>query len=256
MKLDRINQVENYIRIKKIVTITELSQHFNVSINTIRRDLKILKAEKKIDTVYGGAKTLDLSSSESDLLQTYAERNVKNSVQKNIVARYAANFVNENDIIFIDTGTSTVPLIRYLSSLQHITVVTNSVYVLYSCIEFPHITTIGLPGILKHKTASLVGEQCEKMLKLYNINKAFMACTGFTLEGANNSSLEEYTIKKTVLDKSSKKYLLIDHSKFDTSSLLTFAAPEDFDTIITDQSPSEKYTSYFTSHKIELIIAK
>ncbi len=257
MKLDRLNQIELYISEKKVVTIKELCQLFNVSLNTIRRDLKLLKAEGKIETVYGGAKLHNDAESSSEVLKAYSERNVKNSYEKKLVAQAASKLIHDNDTIFIDTGTSTVPLIRHLTPFHHLTVVTNSIYVLYSCLDFPQITTIGLPGILKHKTASLVGDQCERMIDLYHINKAFMACSAFSiLNGACNSSPEELSIKKKIMEKSQERYLLLDDSKIDTSSLLTFAMPGDFDQVITDKQPSDKYIQYFKEHAIRLIVAE
>lgn len=257
MKINRIQQVEKYLSDHGTATIPELSSTFNVSINTVRRDLKILKDASKIDLIYGGAKIRTAAENASDPLVSYAERNVFHSYEKDNVAKAAASLVSENDVIFIDTGTSTVPLMHYLSSFKHLTVITNSVYILYSCIECPSITAIGLPGILKNKTASLVGSETERALDSYNsIDKAFMACSSFSIEnGACNSSPEEQSIKRLIMKKSRQRCLLLDDSKLGQNSLLTYAGPDEFEYIITDQHPQSLYLDYFEQHRIHLVIA-
>ena len=253
-KNERIYLMEQYISSRDFVSIPELVEHFHVSVNTVRRDLNLLQEAGKIDKVYGGAKRAENSDSFSELLRAYSERNVTNTAEKYRIAGRAAQYICEGDVIFIDTGTSTVPLLQHIGDLHHLTIITNSVYVLYSAIELSSFTVIGLPGILKHKTASLVGEQCLEMIDTYNIDKAFMACSALSLQsGVSNSSMEEYSIKKRVLERSLTHYLLADSSKFDKSSLLTFAELTDFDYIITDKEPSSEYADYFSGNRIQLI---
>lgn len=259
MKTERVLQIEQYIVNHEIVSTQELMDHFHISVNTLRRDLSELERKGTIQKIYGGAKKSDVNADPEKpnlFLKNYSERDTINSLTKSLIAQKAAAMVMDNDIIFIDTGTSTVPLLKYLTNYHHLTIITNSVYVLYNALNIPNFTVVGLPGVLKAETASLVGDQCMKMIDQYNISKAFMACTTFSLEnGVCNSSMEEYSIKRKVIAKSSVNYLLVDSSKFDRSSLLTFAVPEDFQYIITDQMPDKKYTDYFSRHHIELILA-
>jgi len=254
MKTERIYQIQEYISRRGVVTIKELMEQFRVSLNTIRRDLNELERLGKIEKIYGGAKCTEATLSASNALISYTEREVRNSLEKDAIARQAAAMIQEDDTIFIDTGTSTVPLLRHLRSFEHLTIVTNSVYVLYSALELPQFTVIGLPGIEKRKTASLVGDQCVQMLERYRFSKAFMACTTFSLsDGASNSSVEEFDIKRMVMSRSAEKYLLVDASKFGKASLLTFAGPDEFDYVITDTLPDPEYIRFFEEHNIRLI---
>lgn len=256
MKEQRIRQMEHYIGSREMATIPELSRHFGVSINTIRRDLDLLQEEGKIEKIYGGARRCAAETPSPDPLMAFTERRSKNAHLKLAIAEKAAEYIQEEDTIFIDTGTSTVPLLQHLGRLSHITIVTNSIFVLHAALEYPNFTVIGLPGIIKNKTASLVGDPCLEMLDHYNIQKAFMACTAFSLEnGATNSSLEELTIKQKVMEKSGFRYLLVDSSKFDKAALLSFAKGSDFDAVFTDRAPDEKYVRYFQEHGVELVLA-
>ena len=259
MRFNRIQEVERYISRRGTVTIADLIREFQVSTNTIRRDLKELQKQGKIDIIYGGATVRQNNGTQnvSDPLSSYAERNVLHAREKERVARAAAALIHDNDVIFIDTGTSTVPLIHYLSPDKHLTILTNSVYILYSCIDRPQLTVIGLPGTLKNKTASLVGSETERALEHYNsIDKVFMACSSYSLEGgACNSSPEESVIKRIVMKKSSTRCLLLDNSKMGRSSLLSFAAPDAFQYIITDRQPEDRYLEYLKQCRTTLLIA-
>ena len=178
MKSERIEQIEQYICGHEIVTMQELLDEFGISMNTLRRDLNELSARGSIEKVYGGARKKTAEPLRGDQLASYSERNVRNREQKEQIAQLAAAFVEEDDMIFIDTGTSTVPMLSHLQSFQHLTIITNSVYVLHSALEYPRFTVIGLPGNLKHKTASLIGEQCLEMLGRYNIIAPDLRQTG------------------------------------------------------------------------------
>lgn len=256
MRVERIREMENYIGTRQVVTIPELCKKFKVSVNTVRRDLNVLENRDAIKKIYGGAQKKDRSDMQSDILSTYTDRNVINAREKERVAKCAASLVRENEVIFIDTGTSTVPMLKYLSSVPHLTIVTNSVYILHSCLEFPQFTAIGLPGMLKHKTASLVGDECLRSMNAYNIHTAFMAASAFSIEdGASNSSLEEFAIKKKVLLQSERHVLLLDSGKLDRSSLASFARADEFHAIILDKEPPKRYLQYCSEKQIDLLIA-
>ncbi|HBG10959.1 MAG TPA: hypothetical protein DDX68_01785 [Clostridium sp.] len=110
--------------------------------------------------------------------------------------------------------------------------------------NYPNINVIVLPGSLKRDTASLVGSSCVEYLEDYNIIRAFMACTGVSLQaGVCNASTEEYTIKKTALKKSQKHYLLADSSKFGRASLMTYGDIGQFDYILTERTPDDDFSS-------------
>lgn len=258
MKDERLLQILDYIDQQQVVTIPELCDKFGVSVNTVRRDLDHLKKENKVEKVYGGARSLSNNEKNRNVsLSPYESRIIKHADEKKAVARIAINLISENDVIFIDTGTSTVAMLPYLAEkFNHLTIITNSVYVLYEGLRYSKFTMIALPGILLSKTASLIGEQCLAMLSSYNIQKAFMACSALSIEnGVSNSSIEEYAIKKQVLKQSRHAYLLTDSSKFDKTSLMTFARLAEFEAIATESTPPKKYGEFFTTNNIKLLIA-
>lgn len=89
----------------------------------------------------------------------------------------------------------------FLRPFHHITIITNSILVLLRGLEYPNLTVVGLPGLVKSKTASFVGASRLEAIEEYNsVLKSFMACSAIGLaHGASNSSLEEFEIKKRLL---------------------------------------------------------
>ncbi|MFL0167420.1 DeoR/GlpR family DNA-binding transcription regulator [Candidatus Clostridium helianthi] len=251
MRSKRIDLIEKYIYKHKTISIDKLCEEFKMSKNTIRRDIDTLVNKGIIKKVYGG---VTINNNNKELL-SFEERTIKNNFAKSSIAEKAAQFVEDGDSIFIDSGTTTFNMIEYLKDKKNITVFTNNLNVIVQAIPYENIEIICLSGKLTRKTSSFTGLTAPDILSAYNLNKCFMACTGISLEnGVTNTSPDEYKIKKAAVSKSSKCFLLADTSKFDVVSLMTFCDIKDLDYVITNDSPPEKYTDYFHNYNIELIV--
>lgn len=250
MKLNRINLLEKYILEKKSVSLDILCKEFNVSKNTIRRDINILLSKGIIKKVYGGVTVSDNITDYRNELLSFEERNNAFKNEKDTICRIAANYVCDNDVIYIDTGTTCMNMIRYLGD-KKCTILTNSLQLCISALSYPNLTIFSLPGKLKRETLSFVVNEIADYLKVFNINKAFMACTGITIKnGLTNSSAEEYNIKKAVIENSNTHFVLADHSKFGKFALMTYCPIEKVDFVITDKIPPDEYVEFFKNNDI------
>lgn len=243
MRISRIDELEQYILEHKTATIDALCEIFKISKNTLRRDLEVLVSRGSVEKVYGGVIACENTSSIPNLV-SFQERANRNFQSKQKIAALAASYVRERDIIYIDSGTTTMNIVDYLSHLRMVTVITNSIQVINKAMNYQNINLIALPGTLKRDTASLVGSSCVEYLEDFNIVRAFMACTAISAEaGICNASTEEYNIKKAALKKSQKHYLLADSTKFGRTSLMTFGDLNQFDSILTEQMPDDAFCS-------------
>lgn len=255
MKSDRIKNIEKYIIKNESVSLDTLCKVFNISKNTVRRDINELMEKGSIKKVYGGVTLNKNLGNKKSYLIPFEERNIKNNKEKITIGKIAASFVEDNDIIFIDSGTTTIHMVEFLKDKQNVTILTNSINVIVTSLSFPNLEVICLGGSLIRKTNSFEGIRSFKLFKNYNINKAFMAATGVSLtSGATNSSPLEYEIKKSVVQKSHEIYLLVDISKFNVSSLMTYCKLNDIDHIITNKQPPKEYIDYFNENKVKLTI--
>ncbi|MGG1690012.1 DeoR/GlpR family DNA-binding transcription regulator [Heyndrickxia ginsengihumi] len=249
LKTKRINLIRDYVFEHQTVSLDELVKKFDVSKNTIRRDIQELVDSGEIKKVYGGVSVNHTS------LEPFTDRTARNQQLKKLIAKRAANFVEDGDIIFIDSGTTTVEMLEYLKTKQ-ITVITNNLDFIINSLPYESLNVISTGGILERTTKSFATIKNMELFNTYNINKAFMASTGVSImNGVTNSSPLESQIKQIVVEKSAKVYLLVDHYKFDKSALMTYCTLDQIDYLITDAMPDKSYEEYAKENGINLTIA-
>ncbi len=154
MRISRIEQLEQYILEHKSASIDTLCELFQISKNTLRRDLEVLVGRGTVEKVYGGVIASENIPPIPDLV-TFQDRASRNFLSKQRIASLAASFVRDRDIIFIDSGTTTMNIVDFLTHLNTVTVITNSIQVINKSMNYPNIDLIVLPGTLKRDTASL-----------------------------------------------------------------------------------------------------
>jgi len=257
MKSNRIKNLEEYILKHESVSLDHLCEVFSISKNTLRRDINELAKKGTIKKVYGGVEASETSKKNLNNLISFEERNIKNNDEKIRIAKFAASFVEDGDIIFIDSGTTTLHIIEFLKDRKDVTILTNNINAIVNALPFPNLNVICLGGNLIRKTNSFEGIHNFTTFKDYNINKAFMAATGISiLNGATNSSPLEYEIKKSIVNKSNEVYLLVNSSKFNVSALMTYCSLKEIDHFITDSEPPKEYVEYFNENNIKFTVAE
>ena len=260
MRVKRLEAVEAYIRQVGSVSMQQLCQEFDVSINTIRRDIDTLVQKGQVKKVYGGVVALG-KTEENDALVTrelmdFQVRNQECLEEKHRIGRKAAEFVNHGDTIFLDSGSTTLQMVPYLAEKKNLTVVTYSLPALAALAQYPQIRTVALPGVVLGRTASVVGSSTCQALRQFNCVKAFMGCTGLSLtRQLTNATFEEFEVKQVALEQSKVHYLLADHEKFDHAALMTYGQIADLDYLITNQEPEEEYRRYLQENNVTLILS-
>nr|WP_294679087.1 DeoR/GlpR family DNA-binding transcription regulator [uncultured Blautia sp.] len=251
MKSQRLDMIEEYVLEHKNASLDTLCETFNVSKNTIRRDIDILLKRGTIMKVYGGVAALE--TPQALPLLSYEERGTRYPEEKKAICQRAADLVSEDDTIYIDTGTTCLNLVDYISD-RHCTILTNSLLIFNKAAAYPNLDVISVPGRLNRKTLSFTGPDINDYLKTYNISRAFMACTGVTMKsGLTNASAEEYLTKKAIAENTASLVLLADHSKFGRISLMTYSSMDNLDAIVTDQKLPDEYDAYCTEHGIRVM---
>lgn len=259
MRVKRLEAVEAYIRQVGSVSMQQLCQEFDVSINTIRRDIDTLVQKGQVKKVYGGVVALG-KTEENDALVTrelmdFQVRNQECLEEKHRIGRKAAEFVNHGDTIFLDSGSTTLQMVPYLAEKKNLTVVTYSLPALAALAQYPQIRTVALPGVVLGRTASVVGSSTCQALRQFNCVKAFMGCTGLSLtRQLTNATFEEFEVKQVALEQSKVHYLLADHEKFDHAALMTYGQIADLDYLITNQEPEEEYRRYLQENTVTLVL--
>ena len=251
MRNTRLEEMEKYILQNDSVSMDQLCEQFSVSMITVRRDIAQLQRKGTIEKIYGG-----VTARKGETLTPFDVRNISNREAKTAIGKRAAALVHDNDIVFLDSGTTALHVLDNLSALHNVTIVTHSLQAMLAALPYQNLNVISLPGQLYRKTSSFTGLDAIRFLKSYNITIAFMGASALSLEhGVSNSSPLEYEIKMTAMQRSAKSVLLIDCEKFGPTALLTYAQISDFDAIVTERVPAPEYAKACQDGGTELIIA-
>lgn len=234
---DRRNVIKREVENKGEVEIEKLSNKFNVSHMTIRRDLKVLEDEGILKRTIKGA----ISSADNNVDDTLRLRLSLNKTEKIAIAKYAATLIKDEDIIMIDASTTALELCNFIMD-KNITVITNSLSVAIALSSSPRVNVIVLGGTLRTSSLSLIGTEVVESFERYNINKAFISAKALSLEdGLTDINMFEVETKKSAIKKSAEVVVLLDHTKINKTSLLKVCDIQQITHIITDGF--EKFSS-------------
>ena len=249
MKYNRIKEMEEYIKEHKSVSNDELLSIFNISIQTLRRDMKTLEDQGLVSKVYGGV--VYNTSEQKNAVSPIMERKNVSSKEKDYIGKLAADQVADGDVIFIASGTTAYRMIPYLKSKKNVTVISHSLEVMNTLLDYPMITGVCSGGTLMADSLTFL---VDTSYYPYNYNKSFISTVGISINRSfTNTNLHEGQMKQHAIEHSSKVYIVADHSKFDVIAFNHFADFADIDAVITDRQPSERYLRFFDSNQIKLI---
>ncbi len=231
------------------VYVPELSRTFEVTEETVRRDLEKLEKEGLLRRSYGGA-ILEERTNE-DL--SFVKRSSINSNLKEIIGKQAAALIQDGDTIMMDSSTTCLALLRSLSGRSGLTIITNSIRLAYDFTNSPfHIISTG--GSLRANSFALTGPITHSSLEKYHVDFAAFSCKGIDMKrGIMESNEEESIVKQTMIEQAKKSILLVDHTKFDRIAFTTTCNFSHISTIVTDRPPGREWMDFLEDKQVELI---
>jgi DeoR family fructose operon transcriptional repressor len=249
---ERQSRIEKYVLHHFSVTVKELSEQFDVSPMTIRRDLELLEQKGQVLRVHGGVVAPSIPAGTLE-----EERAALNISQKVIIGESASWLVEDGQTLFIDAGTTTFELATRLVDRRGLTVVTNSVKVLSALADSPGINLIGVGGSVYGGAWSFVGPLAETSIRRFYSDLAFLGITSLSLErGLTEVNYFEADIKSLIIQQSQRVVLLADSSKFEKVSPISVAPLSAIDTIITDNGLLPEFVNSYKATGVEIILAE
>ncbi len=232
------------------VIVAELSKDFNVTEETIRRDLEKLDKEGLVSKTYGGA----VSKHSSALDLPYKVRIGVNVAEKQKISETVANMIGDGDRIMLDASSTAIYIVKKLKSKRNLTVITNSVEILLELADKSDFTVLSTGGMLKEGALSLTGSSAEKMIRSYHVDMAVCSCKGIDTElGITDSNEKDCLIKQAMFDSAERRILAVDNAKFDRKSFVKLSELNAVDTIVTDRCPSDKWLEHCRNEKINIV---
>ncbi len=234
------------------VAVPELTKKFNVSTETIRRDLAYLEEKKLLVRVHGGAIARD------GKMQSFSEisvRKEKNRELKLKLSKKAAEFVSEDDIIAIDSGSTAMEFIKVLcGSFKKLSIVTFSKDVIDYATANSDFKVITVGGTYLPSERVYIGYMAEENLDKIHVMKSFIFPSSVSLKhGISINVPEIYNLERKLLDNCDKSIVLADSTKFETVSPIKLCDLSRVDVIVTDDSLDENVYRQYIQKNIELV---
>jgi len=244
-KAERLEKMLDLIQNSNFISPVELAEKMNVSLVTIRRDLKKLAEQKSIIKEYNTIK----------IARDYDKRfHERLNANKRMIAELAKKYVQSGDTIFLDTSTTCYEFARTLALTSHnLHIITNNIYMAVELMSIYKIDLVLVGGNIRHGYFSTIGPLAEKMLSNIKVTKFFFSCTMLDTRGIYESSVLEGNIKVKMFENSRLHYLLVDSSKFDKASIFRTTGIESVDSIITDKPLPKEYLDKLKNKDIEII---
>lgn len=262
----RRNEIANATVAHGHSSVAELAAKFDVTQETIRRDLKALEAENLVHRVHGGAIApyaaelhtgpgLDQPAATEP---SFDQAALHNAHEKLAIAHAATRLLPEQaGSVFLDAGTTTAAFANAMAQCytdQRWTVVTNSLpaAMTLSVAGVPGVNLLG--GPMRTFTRSVIGEEAVNTLDSLRADLAFLGTNAVSeSHGLSTPDPTAAAVKRAMVQQASTVVVLCDSSKFDREYLVTFAHLEDIDVVVTDEQASPRFLAMLRSHNIEVI---
>lgn len=246
---ERLKLITDYVNQKKQVSTSELSKKFNISLVTIRSDLNILSDKGLLVKTHGGAVTNSYRI--NDIIPSDVKYK-KNTAEKRKIAKLANRYINDGDVIILDSGSTTLELARVLQA-KDLTVFTNDLQIGMILSKNPNVKLNMSGGELISGVYTLAGYETENYFKKVSVDKLFLSCDALDVDfGLSNRDRKEIGFKQAMIANSKEITLLIDHTKLNSKVLMHVANINELDRIIVDEIREEDYRK-FNRYGVEII---
>lgn len=227
----RRDEITKMVLSEAEVKVKDLADAFNVSMETIRKDLNYLDAVGMVEKTHGGAKVIN------DYYQLPVNVKLQENVEvKRCIARKALDLIDDNSVVFLDAGSTTIQLAKLLKIKKGLTIVTNSIVVADIALE-SNQNVICTGGLAQKRGKCLVGHYATNVIDSIHFDTMITGSDGFKgMQGPSTFSLEEADIRRHVIKNADKKVLICDASKFSRTSTYQFAVFEEYDYFVTNES--------------------
>lgn len=244
---ERRKQILQKLQNEREVLVADLAKEYSVSDETIRRDLKALEKDGSATRTYGGAVLQDGGE------VPFVLRKKTNVEAKTAIAQQVAELIDDGDFIMLDESSTSSFIARAICHKKNITLITNSVELLLELAGVKDWNVLLSGGALKSMSLALTGNQTERFIRSYHVNKAVISCAGMDPDaGITDSNDDNAQIKRAMMESAEQTILALDHRKFDKKAFASIGPLNRISTVVTDREPSEKWRDVLTERGIRL----
>ena len=231
------------------VDVSSLASRFDVTSETIRRDLSDLQERQLVRRVHGGAIAVERNFHEPMVLA----RATQNAEQKLRIAKDAAREVPEGGSVIIDSGSTGLRLAEVFPVERHAHVVTNSLPIALTLARRGVSALSVLGGEVRTNTFAMVDAAAVASVRELRSDVLFISCDGLSFDrGLTTPYREEYLIKRAMIGSARRVVAMVDHSKFGNDQLFASGSLHEIDLIVTDDRATDAEVAALEAHNIEV----
>lgn len=247
--IERRQKIAEILQKEDKVYVAALSVLFEVTEETVRRDLDKLEQEGIVTRTHGGA-VLNRHTNE-DL--PYVTRTSINQNSKLKMAALVAAMIQNGDTLMVDASSSCMEVVNALTSKSNVTIITNSVRIPY---EFNNsqFYIISTGGVLRGNSFAFIGPSAQTNIENYFVDTAIMSCKGLTFDkGILESNEPESEIKRLMIKQAERVILLADSTKFGKTAFMKMFDFDMIDTLVTDEDPGKEWVEFLATRQVSLL---
>ena len=247
--IERRKKIVELLQKDQRVYISEISKLFNVTDETLRRDLEKLEKEGILTRTYGGAV---LNKRTNEEIPFKARTSINRELKQQIALKAEPLICNGNTLM-ADASSTCLELIKVLHNKQNLTIITNSIEIPFEFVNSTY-NIISTGGSLRPRSFALVGPVAQNIIKNYYVDIAVMSCKGLSPDkGIMESNEQDSEFKKGMMHQAEKVILLADHTKFNRPAFTTVFDFEAVDYLVTDSRPGEEWMNLLQKYNVQVL---
>ena len=257
LAVERQKRIHEILEAEGVVRSADLANLLDVSVVTIRSDLKELEQKKICEMIHGGAIAIKNPIGHDLLFSDSSQTAHSLSSERERIGKYAGSLVEEGMTLIVDAGRTAVQLVDHLSSeLTRVRVITPSLNVAAVASQYAHIEVIMTGGMLRNLNLmhSLVGTFAVRILRQFNADVAFLDATNWSLDaGVTTDDTADFEVKRAMVEQAKQRVLLSDSSNYGEPNSIRIANLSEFDLVVTDTKLNNNTSSAIKESGIDLV---
>lgn len=244
----RQDEILELIRQQGFVTTEQLVDHFQVTPQTIRRDLNVLARQNRVRRHHGGA-----GIDSSTVNTAYQARKIMELEAKERIAEALVAMIPDNASLFINIGTTTETIAHALLVRNNLKVVTNNLHVASILSAREDFTIIIAGGEVRNRDGGIVGEATRDFINQFRMDFGIIGISGIHSDGSLlDFDYREVRVAQAIIGNASQVLLAADHTKFGRNAMVRLGNITQANHVFTDRTPPEEICHLLTEHQVSL----
>jgi DeoR family glycerol-3-phosphate regulon repressor len=246
-------QLMDELRARGSMSVEALADQFGVTLQTVRRDVKLLSEAGLLARFHGGVR---LPSSTTENI-AYRQRQQLNEAAKQRIARVVAKSVPNGCSLIINIGTTTEAIARELLHHKGLRVITNNLNVAAILSDNPDCEVIVAGGVVRSRDRGIVGEVTVDFISQFKVDIGLIGISGIEADGTlRDFDYREVKVARAILEHSREVWLATDHSKFNRPAMVQLARFDEVDMLFTDAPPPDPFPKLLANAGVQCEVAR